>query len=82
MSEDASQGHGQEGTQSHEVVATLLPGGFSTGAAAVEAGAVAPVATAGKTSPAAAPAATPEPMSMLLMGSGLVALYGVRRRFQ
>jgi hypothetical protein len=60
--------------------ATLLPGGFTTGA--IEPGAVAGVQATAAASPAAAPAATPEPMSMFLMGSGLVALYGVRRRFQ
>ena len=64
------------------VVATLLPGGFTTGAAAVQSGAVAAVQGSGTASPASSPAATPEPMSMFLMGSGLVALYGVRRRFQ
>jgi hypothetical protein len=62
--------------------AQLPEAGFSTGAAAVEPGAVAAVHANGNASPAAAPAATPEPMSVLLMGTGLVALYGVRRRFQ
>ena len=70
---------------SGEVLGTLFPAeGFSTGAAAVEPGAVATVASNGRAngSPAGSPASTPEPMSMLLMGTGLVALYGVRRRFQ
>jgi hypothetical protein len=76
-------GGGATGT-SGELVATLLPAaGFSTGAAAVQPGAVAAVQQGnGQVSPAASPASTPEPMSMLLMSTGLVALYGVRRRFQ
>jgi hypothetical protein len=76
-----SDGGALAGT-SGEVVATLMPvGGFTTGAAAVEPGAVASVEAKGA-SPASSPASTPEPMSMLLMGTGLVALFGVRRRFQ
>jgi len=62
------------------VATQLLPGGFTTGAAAVVPGTVAAVQPGA--SPAASPAATPEPMSMLLMGTGLAALYGVRRRLQ
>jgi len=77
-----SSGGGGGTSANTGVVATLLPGGFTTGAAAVQSGAVAAVQGSGTASPASSPAATPEPMSMFLMGSGLVALYGVRRRFQ
>jgi len=62
-----------------------LTDGFSTGAAAVEAGAVVAVQTPGVTGSATqgpAPASTPEPMSVMLVGTGLVALVGARRRLQ
>jgi hypothetical protein len=85
----SNSGGGASGTSG--VVATQLPaGGFTTGAAAVEPGGVAAVQSngnarglgRGNSSPASSPASTPEPMSVLLMGTGLVALYGMRRRFQ
>lgn len=60
----------------------ILATGFTTGAAAVEAGAVAAVQNGQGASPASSPASTPEPMSLLLMGTGLVALYNVRRHLQ
>ena len=72
--------NGNGGSGGAVATATLLPGGFTTGA--IEPGAVAGVQGTAAASPAAAPASTPEPMSMFLMGSGLVALYGARRRFQ
>jgi len=62
-----------------------LTDGFSTGAAAVEAGAVVAVQTPGVTASAPqgpAPASTPEPMSLMLVGTGLVALVGARRHLQ
>jgi hypothetical protein len=62
-----------------------LTEGFSTGAAAVEAGAVVAVQTPGVTASAPqgpAPASTPEPMSLMLVGTGLVALVGARRHLQ
>ena len=83
-----SSGSGGGATAAAGQVATLPPGGFTTGAAAVDGqtGSVAsltPTGTTGKSSsPASAPAATPEPMSLLLMGTGVVALFTVRRRLQ
>jgi hypothetical protein len=62
-----------------------LTDGFSTGAAAVEAGGVVAVQTpgvAGSTPHGPAPASTPEPMSLMLVGTGLVALVGARRHLQ
>jgi len=57
-----------------------LPGGFTTGAASVEPGAVVNVSAGGTVAPKGpAPAPTPEPMSMLLVGTGLAALYKVRQ---
>jgi hypothetical protein len=69
------------GATSSDDGAPLLAGGFTTGAAAVEPGAVAAVETGRGASPGSSPAPTPEPMSLLLMGTGLVALYNVRHRF-
>jgi hypothetical protein len=66
-------------------IAPQLTDGFSTGAAAVEAGAVVAVQTPGVTGSATqgpAPASTPEPMSLMLVGTGLVALVGARRHLQ
>jgi hypothetical protein len=60
----------------------LLAGGFTTGAAAVEPGAVVTVQPAAGDPQGPAPAPTPEPMSLMLVGTGLVALFGVRRHIQ
>jgi len=59
-----------------------LPGGFTTGAAAVEPGAVVSVGGGTSSPKAPAPAPTPEPMSVLLVGTGLAALYKVRQQLQ
>jgi len=59
-----------------------LTGGFTTGAAAVEPGAVANVQAGGSSPQGPAPASTPEPMSLMLVGTGIAALVGVRRRIQ
>jgi len=59
-----------------------LPGGFTTGAAAIEPGAVVSVEGGGASPKAPAPAPTPEPMSVLLVGTGLAALYKVRQHLQ
>jgi len=70
-----TSGGGASGTDS-------LPGGFTTGAAAVEPGAVVSVEAGGTASQAPAPAPTPEPMSVLLVGTGLAALFKVRQHLQ
>jgi hypothetical protein len=77
-----SGGASSGGGSTDPVVATNLVAGFTTGAAAVESGAVASVQSSGTKSPASSPASTPEPMSLMLVGTGLVALYNVRRRLQ
>jgi len=59
-----------------------LTSGFTTGAAAVETGAVANVQAGGSSPQGPAPASTPEPMSLMLVGTGIAALVGVRRRIQ
>jgi len=75
-----SGGGSSAGAGTDATGASLPPGGFSTGAAAVEPGAVAGVGAAAVPSPSPAP--TPEPMSLLLVGGGLAALYKVRQRLQ
>jgi len=59
-----------------------LTSGFTTGAASVESGAVANVQAGGSSPRGPAPASTPEPMSLMLVGTGIAALVGVRRRIQ
>jgi hypothetical protein len=60
----------------------VLTGGFTTGAAAVESGAVASVQAGGSSPQGPAPASTPEPMSLMLVGTGIAALVGVRRHIK
>jgi hypothetical protein len=59
-----------------------LNGGFTTGAAAIEPGAVVTVGASAAPALGPAPAPTPEPMSLLLVGTGLAALFTVRQRLQ
>ncbi len=65
-----------------EGTVALLTGGFTTGAAGAESGTLVDVAAGPSTAQGPAPAPTPEPMSMLLLGTGLVGLFNVRRHFQ